>query len=111
MYEVSTRHAKRPVDDYVEAAAKMVMQIHFTPKAEGDVLIFMPGSEEIENCCETLRRAAKEFKETDMSVSEGSCYFSLTDTRSRYYLSTPVCLKVRRSRSFRRKRRIPDESS
>jgi ATP-dependent RNA helicase DHX33 len=68
MYDVSTRHILRPVDDFIECAARNVMQIHVRPKAVGDVLVFMPGSEEIENCCELLRRAAKELPEEQAKV-------------------------------------------
>lgn len=43
MYDVATRHVTSAVEDYVEDAAKQVMQIHNKPGAEGDVLVFMPG--------------------------------------------------------------------
>lgn len=69
MYNVSTRHIIRPVDDFIESAAKNVMHIHLRPKAEGDVLVFMPGSDEIEQCCDLLRRASKELKEDQSKVS------------------------------------------
>jgi ATP-dependent RNA helicase DHX33 len=64
MYDVATQHLLAPVDDYVEAAAKQVMAIHLSPNsvADGDVLVFMPGAEEIEMCAEILRRAIKEME-------------------------------------------------
>lgn len=65
MYDVQTRHLLEPVDDYVEAAAKQVVGIHLNPSAEGDVLVFMPGADEIETCAEILRRAAKELGHED----------------------------------------------
>jgi len=43
MYEVATRHATAPVDDFIDAAARNVMQIHTRPNANGDILVFMPG--------------------------------------------------------------------
>lgn len=45
MYNVSTRHIVDAVDDFIEAAAKRVVQIHCTvPSPKGDVLVFMPGT-------------------------------------------------------------------
>lgn len=68
MYSVATQHSLEPVDDFVEAAARQVLLLHCTPGAPGDVLVFMPGSEEIENCVEVLRRAAKDLPEEHMKV-------------------------------------------
>lgn len=68
MYDVATRHVLRPVDDFIESAAKNVMQVHLRPGAIGDALVFMPGSDEIEQCCDLLRRASKELKEDQMKV-------------------------------------------
>ena len=64
MYDVATQHLTAPVDDYVEAAAKQVMTIHMSPNSvvDGDVLVFMPGAEEIEMCADILRRAMKELE-------------------------------------------------
>ena len=44
MYDVGTRHVVAPVDDFIQSAAKMVVQIHDDPTSIGDVLVFMPGS-------------------------------------------------------------------
>jgi len=44
MYEVATRNVTKPVDDFIEAAAKNVIQIHLRPNADGDILVFMPGA-------------------------------------------------------------------
>lgn len=43
--------SKNPVDDYVDAAVKQALQIHLQPPS-GDILIFMPGQEDIEVTCE-----------------------------------------------------------
>ncbi|XP_015111383.1 pre-mRNA-splicing factor ATP-dependent RNA helicase PRP16 [Diachasma alloeum] len=53
-FPVETIHAKNPVEDYVDAAVKQVLQIHLQPKS-GDVLVFMPGQEDIEVTCEALK--------------------------------------------------------
>lgn len=43
MYDVATQHLIEPVEDFIETAAKQVLQIHNSQEAEGDVLVFMPG--------------------------------------------------------------------
>ncbi|KAK0086647.1 hypothetical protein PV325_002823 [Microctonus aethiopoides] len=53
-FPVEVMHAKNPVEDYVEAAVKQVLQIHLQPKT-GDILVFMPGQEDIEVTCEVLQ--------------------------------------------------------
>jgi pre-mRNA-splicing factor ATP-dependent RNA helicase DHX38/PRP16 len=45
--------AKNPVEDYVDAAVKQVMQIHMGHPA-GDILVFMTGQEDIEVTCAVL---------------------------------------------------------
>ena len=41
------------VEDYVESAVKQAIQVHLQP-CKGDILIFMPGLEEIEVTCEAI---------------------------------------------------------
>lgn len=52
-YPVDVMFSKNPVEDYVESAVKQALQIHLTPTI-GDMLIFMPGQEDIEVTCEVL---------------------------------------------------------
>lgn len=84
MYEVTTQHLLEPVEDFIETAAKQVLQIHCSKEAEGDVLVFMPGksytlalnkaypagSEEIETCAEILKRASKELPDSSDKVGD-----------------------------------------
>lgn len=42
-----------PQEDYVEAAVKQSLQVHLSG-APGDILIFMPGQEDIEVCAWVL---------------------------------------------------------
>lgn len=60
-FPVEVMHAKNPVEDYVDAAVKQVMQIHLQPKS-GDVLVFMPGQEDIEVTCEVLKERLAEIE-------------------------------------------------
>ncbi|XP_073997348.1 ATP-dependent RNA helicase l(1)G0007 isoform X1 [Rhodnius prolixus] len=52
-FPVETFFSKNPVEDYVDSAVKQALQIHLQPTS-GDILIFMPGQEDIEVTCEVL---------------------------------------------------------
>ena len=52
-YPVDIMYAKKPEEDYVEAALSAVMHIHLTEKP-GDILVFLTGQEEIDMACEIL---------------------------------------------------------
>lgn len=58
-YPVEVLHSKNAVDDYVDAAVKQVLQIHLQPRS-GDILVFMPGQEDIEVTCESLKERLEE---------------------------------------------------
>ena len=47
-------YSKNVVEDYVDAAVKQAVQIHLTSD-EGDILVFMPGQEDIEVTCATIQ--------------------------------------------------------
>lgn len=42
-------HARTPMEDYVDAAVKQAVRVHLGG-TDGDILIFMPGQEDIEVC-------------------------------------------------------------
>jgi pre-mRNA-splicing factor ATP-dependent RNA helicase DHX38/PRP16 len=52
-FPVETYFAKSVQEDYVMAAVKQTLQIHFN-SAPGDILIFMTGQEDIEGTCSVL---------------------------------------------------------
>lgn len=45
--------SRNPCEDYVESAVRQVIQIHLQPSM-GDILVFMPGQEEIEVTCDVI---------------------------------------------------------
>ena len=49
-------YSRNMCEDYVDSAAKQALQIHLQPSI-GDILIFMPGQEEIETTCEVIAGA------------------------------------------------------
>ncbi|WVQ70498.1 hypothetical protein IAR50_000017 [Cryptococcus sp. DSM 104548] len=89
MYNVTTQHVMEPVEDYIEAAARQVMSIHCTPGAEGDVLVFMPGSEEIENCVELLKRASSQLPDTFPALQPLPLYAALPPAAQSKIFSPP----------------------
>ncbi|KAK3872153.1 hypothetical protein Pcinc_022755 [Petrolisthes cinctipes] len=52
-FPVETFYSRNVVEDYVEAAVKQALQIHLQAE-EGDILVFMPGQEDIEVTCELI---------------------------------------------------------
>jgi pre-mRNA-splicing factor ATP-dependent RNA helicase DHX38/PRP16 len=52
-FPVDVLFTRNPSEDYVESAVKQAIQIHLQP-SKGDVLMFMPGQEEIEVTCEAI---------------------------------------------------------
>ena len=52
-FPVDILYTRNPSEDYVESAVKQAIQVHLQP-SKGDILIFMPGQEEIEVTCEAI---------------------------------------------------------
>ncbi|KAH8315474.1 hypothetical protein KR074_003725 [Drosophila pseudoananassae] len=67
-FPVDVMFSKNTCEDYVESAVKQALQVHLTPN-EGDMLIFMPGQEDIEVTCEVLEeRLAEIEKAPELSI-------------------------------------------
>merc|ERR1719450_1480805 len=58
-FPVEVMYSKNTVEDYVDAAVKQAIQVHLAAD-EGDMLIFMPGQEDIEVTCETIKERLDE---------------------------------------------------
>lgn len=52
-FPVDVLFSKNPVEDYVDSSVKQALQTHLQ-QAEGDILIFMPGQEDIEVTCDLI---------------------------------------------------------
>ncbi|ULU01767.1 hypothetical protein L3Y34_001812 [Caenorhabditis briggsae] len=61
-FPVELFHARTPVEDYVDAAVKQAVTIHLGAM-DGDILIFMPGQEDIECTCEMIKEKLGELDE------------------------------------------------
>ncbi|KAL5467249.1 hypothetical protein EMCRGX_G031450 [Ephydatia muelleri] len=53
-FPVEVLYTRNPCEDYVESAVRQAIQIHLQPSV-GDILIFMPGQEEIEVTCDVIK--------------------------------------------------------
>uniref|UniRef100_A0A914EJD5 RNA helicase n=1 Tax=Acrobeloides nanus TaxID=290746 RepID=A0A914EJD5_9BILA len=62
-FPVEIYHARTPVDDYVDAAVKQAVRIHLGG-LDGDILIFMPGQEDIEVTCELIKQQLSQLEES-----------------------------------------------
>ncbi|KJH50256.1 helicase protein [Dictyocaulus viviparus] len=61
-FPVEIFHARAPVEDYVDAAVKQAITVHLGGM-EGDILIFMPGQEDIEVTCSLMKTRLQELDE------------------------------------------------
>ena len=59
MYPVDIYYTKAPEADYVDAAVVTVLQIHVSQPADGDILVFLTGQEEIETAAEILTQRTR----------------------------------------------------
>lgn len=53
-FPVDIHHSKNVANDYVAQAVDQAVKIHFGSKDDGDILVFMPGQEEIEVTCDKI---------------------------------------------------------
>lgn len=65
-FPVETYFAKSVQEDYVMAAVKQTIQIHFN-SPPGDILIFMTGQEDIEGTCTVLAEKMEQLSDDDSS--------------------------------------------
>ncbi|KAH7069114.1 P-loop containing nucleoside triphosphate hydrolase protein [Paraphoma chrysanthemicola] len=76
-YPVETQYRVEPTDNYVEAAVATVMSIH-THEADGDILVFLTGREEIDDAMEMLAEHIAELKPTQQKLITLPLYAGLS---------------------------------
>lgn len=59
MFKVDRLYLDKPVDDIVDSSIKTIIQVN-NGELEGDILVFLPGQEEIDKCAQLLERLAPE---------------------------------------------------
>jgi len=96
MFDVATSHTAAPVDDFIEAAADAAMMVHTRkPSPPGEMLVFMPGSDEIENLCSLLKRRANDLPADAYQIQVLPLYASLPPT-AQAKIFAPLPPKTRR---------------
>ncbi|KIJ20501.1 hypothetical protein PAXINDRAFT_96688 [Paxillus involutus ATCC 200175] len=89
-HPVQTFHTAVSQTDYVDSALRTFFQIHID-KPPGDVLIFLPGQEDIESIEKSIRMYAKRLPEERMHVLICPMYASLPPSQqARIFSSTPT---------------------
>ncbi|KAF9236191.1 P-loop containing nucleoside triphosphate hydrolase protein [Melanogaster broomeanus] len=89
-HPVQTFHTVVSQTDYVDAALRTFYQIH-VDKPPGDVLIFLPGQEDIESLDKSIKMYARRLPEERMKVLICPMYASLPPSQqARIFSSTPA---------------------
>ena len=83
MYPVDTLFLESPAEDYVERAVKTVFDIH-TQEAEGDVLLFLTGREEIDRAIQLISERATYLHPKAPSLLTLPLYAGLTTDQQMY---------------------------
>ena len=83
MYPVDTLFLESPAEDYVERAVKTVFDIH-TQEAEGDILVFLTGREEIDRVIQLISEQAASLHPKSPSLLTLPLYAGLTTDQQMY---------------------------
>ncbi|KAK6844617.1 ATP-dependent RNA helicase DHX35 [Apiospora arundinis] len=82
-YPIDLLYLDSPAEDYVEKAVDTVMNIH-TEEAEGDILVFMTGREEIDNVVQTISERAADLRPGSQSILALPLYAGLSTEQQMY---------------------------
>jgi len=83
MYPVDTLYLEEPAEDYVERAVRTIFDIHAS-EAEGDILVFLTGREEIENTLQMIADRAASLHPKAPSILALPLYAGLTSEQQLY---------------------------
>lgn len=83
MYPVDTLYLENPAENYVERAVKTVFDIH-TQEADGDVLLFLTGREEIDRAVQLISERAANLNPKAASLLALPLYAGLTTDQQMY---------------------------
>lgn len=94
MYPVDMLFLDSPAEDYIERAVKTVFDIH-TQEAEGDVLLFLTGREEIDRAIQLISERAATLHPKSLLVQPLPLYAGLT-TEQQMYVFEPTAENTRK---------------
>ena len=83
MYPVDIQFLDEPAEDYVERAVKTVFDIH-TTEADGDILLFLTGREEIDTAIQTIADRAGSLHPRAPSILPLPLYAGLSSEQQLY---------------------------
>ncbi|UXI21407.1 hypothetical protein NH340_JMT07350 [Sarcoptes scabiei] len=88
-FPVDIYYTKAPEADYIDACVVTILQIHITQKL-GDILVFLPGQEEIEQCHELLQERVRKLGSRVRELLIRPIYANLpTDMQAQVFEPTP----------------------
>ena len=61
VHPVDIMYLQKPAANYIIAAAETVLKIHSSEDKNGDILVFLPGAEEIDSCVNILEERGEKF--------------------------------------------------
>ncbi|KII72758.1 Pre-mRNA-splicing factor ATP-dependent RNA helicase PRP16 [Thelohanellus kitauei] len=87
-FPVEIVYSKTVVDDWVDSSAKQALQLHLLPHS-GDILVFLPGQEDIETACDILSDKIEKLN-AKASISILPMYSQLpSDLQARIFQEAP----------------------
>lgn len=88
-FDVDIYYASAPEADYIDACVVTILQIHVTQPL-GDILVFLPGQEEIEQCIEVLQERQRKLGKKIRELIITPIYANLpSDMQSKVFEPTP----------------------
>jgi ATP-dependent RNA helicase DHR2 len=113
-YPVKTTYLSEPTQDWVEAALKIIFQIHYKEPLPGDILVFLTGQDTIEG----LEKLVNDYAEgMDSEVPKVSCsryrclYYQLTLPSYSHYLFSQHSPNTPNNASSSPHHFVPEKSS
>ncbi|KAF6825369.1 helicase associated domain-containing protein [Colletotrichum plurivorum] len=87
-YPVDDLYLESPTDDYVEQAVSTVFDIHEN-EADGDILVFLTGREEIDNAVQAVADRLLDMKEQSTKLQALALYAGLSTEQQMYVFDKP----------------------
>lgn len=88
-FPVDIYYTTKPEADYIQACVVTTLQIHVT-QDDGDILVFLPGQEEIEHCVEQLKEKQRKLGSQLKELIITPIYANLpTDMQAEVFKPTP----------------------
>lgn len=81
VHPVDILYLEKPAANYITSAAETVLKIHSTEDKKGDILVFLPGAEEIDTCVRMIEEKGERFSQSIILIP--------------LYSSLPIALQMR----------------